>query len=208
MSYGMHGFIVRAGLAVLVMGCAETGVTAPSADETMIAAVSPAPGALSAPVGGSITVTFRHPMGREDLGAMGTGGAAHSMEMVLSVHEGSLGAPALPGLASWSSDRRTLTFTPATPLKPSTTFILFLGGRMTAADGRLLTPEECEASAGMAGTTMMSGAMGSQRGAAVHHEMAGVRPSGMGHAGSAGMMGGVTRADGVQGMTFSFVSGT
>ncbi|MHB1072228.1 MAG: hypothetical protein ACYC3Q_05325, partial [Gemmatimonadaceae bacterium] len=52
---------------------------------------------------------------------------------------------------------------------------------------------------------MMSGGVGG-RGAAVHHEMGGTQPTGMGMAGSGGMMGGVIRPDGVHGMTFTFTT--
>ena len=200
-----------AGLAASA-ACNSSDATAVTAGEAMVASVTPAPGAVATSLAGPITVTFRHAMGRDDVGPMGTGPLAHSMDMVLSVHEGSVATPAIAGTTTWSSDRTVLTFTPSAPLKPSTGYVLFLGARMTTADGRQVTPDECMTAAGMTGTGsmgagMMSGNMGNQRGAAVHHEMSGTQPTGMGMAGTGGMMGGVTRADGVHGMTFSFTSG-
>ncbi|MHB1263492.1 MAG: Ig-like domain-containing domain [Gemmatimonadaceae bacterium] len=213
----MRTTLMLAGTATLVAACNTAYMTSTTATEPMIATVSPAVGAITTSRGGPVSVTFRHAMGREDMGSMGTGTLAHSMEMVISVHQGAVTNPAVAGTVAWSSDRTVLTFTPAAPLVPATSYVVFLGGRMTTADGRPITEGECMAASdmmsaggmmtggGMMGSGMMSGGVGG-RGAAVHHEMGGTQPTGMGMAGSGGMMGGVIRPDGVRGMTFTFTT--
>lgn len=206
--------LVLGGSAALVAACNSSAVTSTAAPEPMIAAVSPSAGAITTSRTGPVSVSFRHAMGRADMGSMGTGTLTHSMEMVISVHQGVVANPAVAGTAAWSGDRKVLTFTPAAPLAPSTTYVVFLGGRMTTADGRTITEAECMAASGMmsAGGMMGSGMMGGGTGgqaAGVHHEMDGTQPTGMGMAGSAGsMMGGITRPDGVHGMTFTFTTGS
>ncbi len=209
----MKSILAMGGIAASLAACSTTAPTAIAPSEPMIAAVSPAAGAVAASRAGAVSVSFRHPMGRTDLGTMGAGSLAHSMEMVISLHQGAVTTPAIAGTAAWSADRSVLTFTPAAPLAPATNYVIFLGGRMTTADGRILTESECMAASGMMGSGgtmgsgMMSGGAGG-KGAGVHHEMDGTTATGMGMAGSSGMMGGVTRPDGVHGMTFGFTTGS
>ena len=80
---------------------------------------------------------------------------ASGMEMYVSLHEGDVTGPTIPGAMTWSGDRTTLTFTPAAPLKSATAYTLHIGGGMKDADGNPIDMT----SQGMMGGQWASGSM-------------------------------------------------
>jgi hypothetical protein len=110
--------------------------------------VQPAGGAKSVVVGDTVVVKFGH-------------GIATGMEAYAALHEGSVAGPLVAGTWTLSQDRTTLTFVPASPLKPSTSYVIHLGGAMRDANGNVVNLEM--AGMGMGGQwatqSMMSGGM-------------------------------------------------
>jgi len=92
-----------------------------TSDITALVSVTPAGGAASVDPNAPIVVAFSHAM-------------ASGMEMYVSLHEGDVTGPAVPCVGQWSSDRTTLAFTPAAPLKSAIAYTLHLGGGMKGAD--------------------------------------------------------------------------
>jgi hypothetical protein len=138
-------------LAWSAAACSEDA-TAPEppvvAEVTALLSVQPAGGAASVVVGDSVVVRFDH--------ALGAG-----MEQYAALHEGSVAGPLVTGGWSQSHERTTLTFVPASPLKPSTSYVIHLGGAMRDENGNVVNLEM--AGMGMGGQwatqTMMSGGM-------------------------------------------------
>ena len=146
----------------------------PSAPEAtpVVLGVTPPSGATNVDPAGAITVTFSMAM-------------MQGMEMGIVLHEGAVTGAQVPGTAVWSSDRRTLTFTPSQPLRARTTYALHLAGNMQSAGGQQLNHGQCQ---GLGGQPVTGGMMGS---------------GGMG----TGMMGpGWQAADGTYGMVFAFTT--
>lgn len=131
---------VSAILAATV-ACSGTG-TGPASAATALVTVSPVGGATNVGSGAPIVVAFSQPMGS-------------GMEMYVSLHEGDVTGPTVPGVMTWSSDHRTLTFTPTNPLKSATAYTLHVGGGMNDADGN---PIDMTAH-GMMGGQWASGSM-------------------------------------------------
>lgn len=211
----MRGFCIATALvasAALLAACGDAdGPTAPAATlDAMIVSVVPRGGATSVDPATPLVVRFSHPMGRSDIGMMGTGASAHGMEMIVALHEGTLAGAAVPGTTAWSADRTTLTFTPTSPLERATTYTLFLGGRMTTSDGRTISHESCMAMGGHdVGGAMMGGAMmggGMMGGGLMGGGLMGGGLMGGGMMGD-GMMGdGAQHGDDAHGMTFTFTT--
>jgi len=110
--------------------------------------VSPANGVTGVSITMSMAMNFSRPMGRD-------------MEKYIVVHEGSLTGSAVGGKWRWSSDRRTLTFTPDVPLRARTTYVIHMGGDMQGQNGRPLDHTQCASLGGRAVSEgMMSGGMG------------------------------------------------
>ena len=137
---------------VLATACADA-VT--SGRGPTILSVIPAQGASGVSPTAPVTVTFSHAM------MPGT-------ETYVALHEGSVSGPAVAGASTWSGDRQTLTFLPATPLQPARTYVLHVAPTMTTAAGRRLDHAGCAALGGqsvtsgmMDGSGMMGGTMGS-----------------------------------------------
>lgn len=158
-------------LAVVTFaGCNDDAhMLAPGAPTLALQAVSPASGAT----GVSITM----PMTMRFSAAVGSG-----MERYVLVHEGTVAGPVVAGRWSWSEDRRTLTFTPTTPLEARTTYVIHMGAGLRGMDGAPVDAATCLALGGRAVGAGMMGAAG-------------------------GMMGaGWQSADGGYGMTFTFTT--
>jgi Bacterial Ig-like domain len=96
--------------------------TGPTTVATSLVSVAPVGGATGVGSNASIVIAFSH--------AMGSG-----MELYVSLHEGDVTGPTVPGVMTWSSDRMMLTFTPTNPLKPATAYTLHMGGGMKDVDG-------------------------------------------------------------------------
>jgi hypothetical protein len=58
------------------------------------------------------------------------------MELLVTLHEGTIVGPPVPGSFSWSSDRTSLTFVPTENLKPETAYVLHLSPNLRDATGR------------------------------------------------------------------------
>lgn len=114
--------VLASALLVGTIACsgAATG-PGPTSPVTAIVSISP-PGGTTVDPNAPMVITFSHAMGS-------------SMEMYVSLHEGEVTGPTVPGVMTWSSDRTTLTFTPSTPLKSATAYTIHLGGGMKDADG-------------------------------------------------------------------------
>lgn len=149
----------------------------PTAPAPVIISITPASGASGVSPTAPIAVTFSHPM-------------QAGMEMNVALHEGSVTGAAVTGSATWSTDRRTLTFTPATPLASATTYVLHLAPTLVATTGQRVDHGGCTALGGqrVTSTMMGNGMMG-------------------GSATGPGMMGdGWRMADGAHGMIFMFTT--
>jgi Bacterial Ig-like domain len=109
--------------AILAGAIACSGsTTGPTSVATALVSVAPVGGAIGAGPNAPIVMAFSH--------AMGSG-----MEMYVSLHEGDVTGPTVPGVMTWSSDRMMLTFTPTAPLKSATAYTLHMGGGMKDAAG-------------------------------------------------------------------------
>jgi Big-like domain-containing protein len=125
-------------LAAVVVACACSGASAasPFADapanpaSAVVLSVVPANNATNVSPAGPITLAFNH--------SMMTG-----MEFLVAVHEGSVSGPQIAGSALWSADRRTLTFTPAAPLKSKTSYVVHLSPNLKDIDGGPINFDWC-----------------------------------------------------------------
>ena len=162
-------------LGVILAGtiaCSGTA-TGPSSPATALVSVTPTGGSASVAYGAPIVIAFSHAM-------------ASGMEIYVSLHEGGVTGPTVPCVATWSSDRTTLTFTPAAPLKSATAYTLHVGGGMKDAEGNPIDM----AAHGMMGGQWATGSMMTGGGMMNGREM------GAGWQGSNGMYG----------MVFTFTS--
>jgi hypothetical protein len=111
-------------LSLLVLpawGCDDD--PAAPADEFALTHVVPAGDAADVDPNGPVSVTFSHAV-------------SPGMEMYVTLHEGDVSGPEVPGQWSWSDDRMTLTFAPDEPLKSLTLYTLHIGGGIQDATGR------------------------------------------------------------------------
>ena len=128
-----------------VAGCSD--VIATSVDTPALARIQPASGAIGVSPAAPITIEFTHSM------MAGT-------ETYVALHEGNISGPTVATTVVWSADRRVLTITPASPLKPGTTYAVHLGGGMRDAQNRELDHGACAQQGGMAADRgMMGGSM-------------------------------------------------
>lgn len=104
-------------------------------------------------VGTAVTVRFDHPMNP-------------AMSDFAALHEGDVDDPGVDGAWSWADDGTTLSFTPASSLKPATRYTIHLGGGMRDALGHPVGFEEHGAQMGGSWATadMMGGGMASGMG--------------------------------------------
>jgi hypothetical protein len=161
--------------AVLVGTAACSGAATgprPTSTVTALVSVTPPGGTTSVDSNAPIVVTFSH--------AMEAG-----MEMYVSLHEGDVTGPTVPGVMTWSSNRTTLAFTPAAPLKSATGYTLHLGGGMNDANGN---PIDMTAY-GMMGGQWASGSMMNGGGMMVGGGPMSGQEIGLGWMGSNGMYG-------------------
>ncbi len=150
-----------------LMACSGTA-TGPSSAATALVSVTPTGGAASVAPSAPIVIVFSHAM-------------ASGMEMYASLHEGDVTGQTVPGVMTWSSDRTTLTFTPATALKSATAYTLHVGGGMKDTDGNPIDMTRH----GMMGGQWASGSMMNGGGMMSGHEMG---PGWMGSNGMYGMV--------------------
>lgn len=140
-----------ASLAILVVlsACSsESGVSGldPGGPVTL-QSVSPANGLTGVSVTMPMAMRFSSPLGA-------------GMERYMAVHEGSVTGALVSGHWSWSTDHRTVTFTPDSPLKPRTTYLIHLGGGMRSASGDMMDYSTCVGLGGRAVPSAMMGGVG------------------------------------------------
>ncbi|HEU5174214.1 MAG TPA: Ig-like domain-containing protein [Gemmatimonadaceae bacterium] len=137
---GRTAVVALASLAT--MACANS--TGPAEAVPAVLAVVPASGATGVSLTAPVMVTFSHSM-------------MPGMEANVLLHEGLLTGPVITGSAAWSTDRRTLTFTPSAALKPGTTYLLHLAPTLVAANGQGIDHGACTALGGQNVTGAMTG---------------------------------------------------
>jgi len=176
--------LVTLAAATLALAACSSGSDPlnPQADDvTALFSVQPAGGTVNVAVGSTVVVTFDHAI-------------AVGMEEYVDLHEGSVAGPEVAGQWSRSADGTQLTFTPSAPLKPSTTYVIHIGGDMMDENGHVVDLD------------MHGGAMGGQW--ATQSMMGGGTGMGMGNGGMGSHMGtGWQNPDnGMYGMVFTFTT--
>ncbi len=104
------------------------------------------------PSNGLTGVSVTMPMVMRFSGPLFTG-----MDRYMAVQEGTVAGAVVRGHWTWSADRRMVTFTPDTPLKAQTTYVIHMGGGLHAADGTMLDYSTC---AGLGGREVTGAMMG------------------------------------------------
>jgi Big-like domain-containing protein len=123
------------GIAVagaLVAGACSGDSTAPvvDTDSTVVLSVVPLGNATGVSPSSPVTITFSHPM-------------MAGMDQLVMLHEGTVVGPVIPGTASWSLDRTSLTFVPAEILKSATMYVLHLSPNLRDATGGGINYADC-----------------------------------------------------------------
>ena len=131
---------LNAFLVAAVFACAgdEKAPTAPrlaTSDALIVLNVIPASGATNVDQRTPITIAF-------------SSGMMAAMEKLVVLHEGSVTGPAMAGTATWSTDRTTLTFTPASPLKSNTVYVLHLSPNLVDSKGDTVNFAACATAIG------------------------------------------------------------
>lgn len=143
--------IATAAVVGLSTACA-TDSTAPAVDDpappALLLSVQPSGGAVDVSVGDTVVVTFDHAV-------------AQGMEAYAALHEGSVAGPEVAGAWTRSADGMKLMFVPTSALKPSTTYVVHIGGGMMDANGNPVNLETHGMGMGgqWATQTMMGGGM-------------------------------------------------
>ncbi len=144
----------------LVAACAEKSAPVgpmESSDAPTVLALSPANATTGVDPTKPVVITFSVAM-------------MPGMEMLVVMHAGSLSGPLVSGVASWSTDRTTLTFMPSVPLQAHSTYVLHLSPSLRSTAGQPINLAGCArlggqyVTQGMMGITsgggMMNGAWG------------------------------------------------
>ena len=165
------------------IACSDAGTAPLDEGSTVLLDVVPAHGSVDVSVGTSVVVTFDHALG-------------FGMQEYAALHEGALTGAIVSGVWALSEERTVLTFTPATPLKAATTYVIHLGAGMTDEDGRHVSVGQHGVGMGgqWATQSMMTGGTGMGMG------------SGMGQNGQMMGQGWAHPTNGSYGMTFSFTT--
>ena len=154
---------VAAAALLLAVGACSEEATGPE-DEGLSALLS------VVPTGGATNVDPSEPIVVEFTHAIGVG-----MEAYAALHVGDVNGPEVPGTWTASEDRTTMTFTPATALKPATTYTVHIGGGMMDDQGNMINLDQHGLGMGgmWATSSMMSGGMGMGDGGTHSHMGAG-----------------------------------
>jgi hypothetical protein len=123
LNIGIRKLVAAAVLATpfVVSGC-EDDITQAEVEEPLLLSIVPQGGAMDVDPNGPIVIDFSHPM-------------MEGMEQYADVHEGHVEGTPVPGSWSWNEGRTKLTFTPDSPLKPLTQYVVHLGGGMQDQTG-------------------------------------------------------------------------
>lgn len=148
--------VALGGFTLGVAACSEDPA-APEEDVAALLSVEPAAGSIDVGVGSTVIVSFDH--------AIATG-----MEEYAALHEESLMGPEVDGTWALSANGMTLTFTPAAPLSPATTYVIHIGGGMTDDHGDHVNLGQHGLGMGglWATQSMMTGGMGTGMGQNAH----------------------------------------
>ncbi len=174
-------FLTLAGTALALAACSSGAgpVTPPADDVTVLLSVQPTGGSVNVSVGATVVITFDHAI-------------AAGMEEYADLHKGTVAGLVVAGDWSRSTDGTTLTLTPAVPLKPSTPYVIHIGGDMMDEGGHVI------------GLDMHGGAMGGQW--ATQSMMTGGMGMGNGGMGSHMGTGWQNPDNGMYGMIFTFTT--
>lgn len=156
----VKALLVVGGVGLVAGACSESSTPLdPQVEPTALLSVVPQGGSTDVDRFAPVVVEFDH--------AMMAGMQEHAV-----LHEGDVTGPDVAGTWTLSTDRSTLTFTPAAPLAPSTLYTIHLGGGMTDANGDHIDfgthgdhmggawATQGMMGGGMMGGGMMGGAMG------------------------------------------------
>ncbi len=144
-----------------------------------LASLSPAAGTPSVDPKTSIALMFTM--------SMMTG-----MEMLVVVHEGTVTGAQVAGRSVWSTDRKTMTFTPSSSLKDKVTYVVHLSPSLRGSNGTMIN---MTGGSSMGGQSVTSGMMGAAAGGMMNGLL------------GPGMMGtGWQASDGTYGMVFTFTT--
>lgn len=147
-------FAAFGGVVLLAAACSDSATSVAIDPAATVVSVTPANAAGGVNLGAPVVVTFNRPM-------------MSGMEMLVVLHEGSVTGAAVAGSYAWSSDRSTLTFTPAAALRSKTSYVLHLAPDLRTSSGQRLNHQGCTSLGGrnvnqgmMGGGMMNNGAMG------------------------------------------------
>ncbi|MEP7383144.1 MAG: Ig-like domain-containing protein [Gemmatimonadota bacterium] len=148
-------FSLLVGSTVAIVSACTSAPTSVAVDlAATVLSVSPVQSSAGVDPAAPIVVTFNR-------------GMMAAMERLVVLHEGSVRGAAIAGAYTWSSDRRSLTFRPDTPLRSSTMYVLHLAPDLRTDDGGRLNHEACTSIGGrsvsqqmMGGGMMSAGSMG------------------------------------------------
>lgn len=146
--------LVIGGVGLLAGACSESDPPLdPGAETTVLLSVVPRGGSTDVDRFAPVVIEFDHPV-------------MAGMDAFALLHEGDVTGPEVPGTWILSADRLDLTFTPAAPLAPSTSYTIHLGGGMMDAGGDHVDFDAhgdhmggAWATGGMMGGGMMGGGM-------------------------------------------------
>ena len=106
----------------ILAACDDEG-TEPEVEESALLSVIPQGGATGVDPNSPIVIEFTHAM-------------MPGMEEYADVHEDDVEGPLVPGSWSWNEAHTKLTFTPDSPLKSQTRYVIHIGGGMEDQDGQ------------------------------------------------------------------------
>jgi hypothetical protein len=137
--------------ASFALGACTSGAnssTSPAADAPLLLNIAPANQTAGVSPVGVVTLAFNMAM-------------MQGMEMLVVVHEGSVTGAQVAGSSAWSTDRRTMTFTPASALKARTTYVVHLSPSLQGTNGRMINTAGGMMTSGQSVSGSMMGSTGS-----------------------------------------------
>ena len=147
-------FAAFGGFVLLAAACSDSATSVAIDPAATVVSVTPANAAGGVNPAAPVVVTFNRAM-------------MSGMEMLVVLHEGSVTGAAVVGSYAWSSDRSSLTFTPAAALRSKTSYVLHLAPDLRTSSGQRLNHQGCISLGGrnvnqgmMGGGMMNNGAMG------------------------------------------------
>ena len=142
--------VVLLGTFALAACSASTASTGLLATGVAVTSVTPAGGTTDVDPAAPVTITFNRPM-------------MAGMELLVLLHEGSVGGAQVASAATWSTDRMQLTFVPSQTLKPMTNYVVHLSPNLQGSDGTMVNFAAHAQSVGgqaVPSTAMTGGMMG------------------------------------------------